>query len=248
VKSSRKHARQKEQELSWYHAARRLCSSLPSGEPQQLDPPAPDLVFAALDLGIEITEYLESEEGGSPLRRLEEERDAIIADAQRAFAASHTEQISVTAWWKPGCDGSIGNHAGYLSTSIAAVVSQLVRDGNTSWRPDWRVREDIILGQYLIGVDALPSKRAVLWQSSGSAMIPDPAEKLQKIIHGKASKLHGYRQSCTTVWLLIVAEPSLSTYFSPDEGFDAVVYRTPFDRVLVFDRFQHRVLPLKIAG
>ena len=242
-----KHFLQKEKELSWYKAARRVCSSLPAGEPELPDPPAPDLIFPDLDLGVEITEYLESEEGGSRLRRLEVERDTIIADAQRTFEASHDEQLFVTAWWKPGWDGSIAKQAGYLSTSIAAIVAQLVRDRRTSWRPDWRVREDIQLGQYLAGVDARPSKGPVVWQSAGSAMIPDPAEKLQRIMDGKAAKLDGYRNSCTIVWLLIVAEPSLSTYFSPDEGFDDAVYRTAFDEVFVFDRFQHRVLSLKIG-
>jgi hypothetical protein len=242
-----KHLRQKEKELRWYRAARQVCSPLPTEEPQLLDPPAPDLVFPDLNLGIEITEYLESEEGGSRMRRLELERDAIIADAQRAFEANHDEQLFVTAWWTPGWDGSIAHQAGYLSTSIAAIVSQLVRDRHTGWQPNWRVREDIPLGQFLMAVDVRPSKRPVPWQAAGSAMIPDPAEKLQGVIDGKASKLDGYRHSCSTVWLLIVAEPSLSTYFSPDEGFDETVYRTGFDKVFVFDRFQHRVLSLAIA-
>ena len=242
-----KHLRQKEKELSWYRAARQICASFPAQEPQLLDPPACDLVFPELSLGIEITEYLESELGGSPTRRLEVEREAIVADAQRAFEANHNDRLFVTAWWKPGSDESVARQAGYLSTSIAAIVSRLARGRQTVWQPNWRVREDIQLGRFLTAVEIRALTRTALWQSAGSAMIPEPVEKLQRIIDTKASKLDGYRRLCATVWLLIVAERSLSTYFSPDEGFDKNVYSTAFDKIFVFDRFQHRVLSLTIA-
>jgi hypothetical protein len=211
-------------------------------------PPAPDLVFPGLHLGVEVTEYLEPTPGGSALRRLEVQRAAIMAGAKAKFERSCDHQLFVTAWWNPGPIERLTHVASYLSDAIAAIVTTLVRNNGRNWRRDWRRREDMALGRYLFAVDVKPARCRVQWESAGSATIPDPIDKLQNILDGKAAKLAGYRKSCRSVWLLIVADPSLSTYFSPDEEFEAAVYRTAFDKVCVFDRWKGEVLSLQLLN
>lgn len=79
----------KVRELRWFKNAQTLCSTFPMGEPEQPDAPAADIRFSYLNLGIEITEYLTKQQGGSSRRGLESERDKIIAEAQRIFENGH---------------------------------------------------------------------------------------------------------------------------------------------------------------
>lgn len=75
----------KAKELRWFKASQALCPSFPPGEPEQPPAPAPDIRFQDLEIGIEITEYLPKEEGGSKRRELENLRDRIVNEARQEF-------------------------------------------------------------------------------------------------------------------------------------------------------------------
>lgn len=82
----------KAEELKWFKSAQALCSAFPSGEPNQPDPPAPDIQFSGL--GIEITQYYKK--GGSPRRRVEDKHDEILANAQHAFESVADVKVLVS--------------------------------------------------------------------------------------------------------------------------------------------------------
>ena len=196
-------------------------------------------------MGLEITEYLERKDGGSDLRRIEARRQRIAVDAQKIFRRDSTDPLFVTIWWRPGaaCDPRTPSAA--LSGSIASVVCELVLRGDTTWRADWKQRDRRQLCEYVFAVDAVPSRHSLQWESSCSAMVADAVQKIQEVLTGKESHVQTYRQACKTLWLLIVAEPVMSSYFSPDENFDSAVFETSFDRVFVYDGFVRRVIELK---
>lgn len=111
----------KEKELKWFKACQNLCPLFPPGEPEQNPSHArkPDIVFHHIGLGIEITEYLPKNEGGSSLRRSEVLRDRILQEAKKAFERSSNEQVVVLISWDP--------HQKFSSITKTDVAEQIAR-------------------------------------------------------------------------------------------------------------------------
>ena len=196
-------------------------------------------------MGIEVTEYLEREIGGSELRRNEKLRGEIVRNAQVIFEQTSKSQVFAVVWWGPDVQDDRMPRS-LLEEKIAATVSDLVLRGESTWKPNWREPGDWFLGSYIHAVDARRSRRHVDWESAVSAAVPDDVGKIQNVLNGKEPCLGAYLESAAKIWLLIVAEPAISTWFSPDENFDGAAYRTSFDRVFLYDGFKGRVIEPKI--
>jgi len=85
-----------------------------------------------------------------------------------------------------------------------------------------------------------------LWDSTRGASVPTlTPPDLQKRIHEKEGKITSYRQKCSQVWLLMVAnglEPSTHCELAPEvEGFQ---FETDFDRVFFLHHADELIVEL----
>jgi hypothetical protein len=235
----------KEKELKWFRACQSLCPLFPPGEPQQNPSHArkPDIVFHHIGLGIEITEYLPKDEGGSPLRRSEVLRDRILQEAKKTFERSSNEQVVVLVSWDPHQEFSSITKTDVAEQVARTIINMLANDVNL-WLPDWTTPEGKFLGRHIGHIDVWPHCERSAWISAESGTGGGDVFRVQQVIRGKETLVSKYRETCDNVWLLIVAEGHLSTFFSPDEDFPSAVFDTSFDQVFVFDAFHHQVRQL----
>lgn len=124
-----------------------------------------------------------------------------------------------------------------MENGIVEIVSDLIAKGQQRWLPDWSKFGNELINQYLSDIWIhLSGQTENNWTSAESGMAGRDVARVQEVINGKEPRVLAYRQRCTEgVWLLIVAELRISSYFSPDEDFDGAIFRTSFDRVFVFD-------------
>lgn len=233
----------KEKELKWFKTCQNLCSLFPPGEPEQNPSHVrkPDIVFQHIGLGIEITEYLPKHEGGSPLRRSEVLRDRILQEAKKAFERSRNEQIVVSVSWDPHQEFSSITKTD-VAEQIARTVINMLANGVNWWLPDWTTTEGKFLGRHVSDIWIWPQCDRNEWISAESGTGGDDVCRVQQIIRGKEALVSKYRETCNNnIWLLIVAEGHLSTFFSPDEDFPSAVFDTSFDQVFLFDAFHNQV-------
>jgi hypothetical protein len=249
IESSR--TRKQRKEYSWFEQARRVCSAFPQGPFEQPDPP--DIFFRDRQLGIEIIEYIRGQgiKGGSPERRLESNREKIVAVAQAKFEQRSSGNIHVSVFWVNKTVPH-GTRASLIADRLTELVSGMLRMSDVldlCWRPNFNVITNRLDIEYFgqICVRRLRKSNSS-WTCDNAGMIGNYAELLQKTIDIKKSKVPRYAESCGEVWLLIVATPHyISTTFSPDEDFDSATFRTHFHRVFVLDSFRDQVRELKIT-
>jgi hypothetical protein len=232
----------KEKELKWFKACQNLCPLFPPGEPEQNPSHArkPDIVFPRIGLGVEITEYLPKIEGGSSLRRSEVLRDRILQEAKKAFERSSNEQVVVSVSWDPHQEFSPITKAD-VAEKIARTVTNMLANGVNWWLPDWTTTEGKFLGRHISDISIWPKCKQSAWTSAESGTLGGDVCRIQQIIRGKEALVLKYRETCSKVWLLIVAEGHLSTFFSPDEDFSTAVFDTSFDLIFLFDAFRNQV-------
>jgi hypothetical protein len=243
----------KVKELRWFQTSQELCPLFPAGEPDQPPSPAPDIRFQDLDLGIEITEYLVKQpEGGSPRRQLENLRDKVINEAKRVFETRSEEMLFVSVFWTPDRRFSSETRESLVKGIVKVVSNLLTQDEvswRTPWRPDWEKSDDRILGQYIGEIwIARRGRGSSAWTCADGGAVGGDVQRLQATINGKEPNVAKYRgdRGSGIVWLLIVAEARISSYFSPDEDFDQSIFHTSFDRVFVLDVFRHQVRELRV--
>lgn len=232
----------KEKELKWFKTCQSLCSLFPTGEPEQNPSHSrkPDIVFQDAGLGIEITEYLHKHEGGSPLRRSEVLRDRILEEAKKAFERESNDQVVVSVSWDPHQKFSPRTKSN-VAEQIARTVIVMLANGVNWWMPDWTTTEGKSLGRHVGHIEIWPRGDQSAWTSTESGTGGGDVCRVQEIIRGKEALVSKYRETCTNVWLLIVAEGHLSTFFSPDEDFPNAVFDASFDQVFLFDAFRNQV-------
>lgn len=235
---------QKEQELKWFEACQALCSFFPRGKPEQNPShgPEPDILYREIKLGVEITEYLPKQTGGSPLRASEAQHARILESAKKAFEQFSHQQVFVSVSWDPHLEHSTARND--IAEKIARKVLNMLVQGRNWWRPDWTMVEDKTLGRYVGDIWIWPNSSVCEWTSAESGTAGNDVRRVQETIRGKEEWVSKYRDTCEVLWLLIVADAKISTYFSPDEDFPGAVFETTFDRVFLFDVFHSRVIKL----
>ena len=82
----------------------------------------------------------------------------------------------------------------------------------------------------------------------GGGFIELQIDELQGLIASKDAKVQEYLRHCETAWLIIVAD---GQYISSNAELPPEVrqhaYKSQFERVLFYDRFSQRVVPLIVA-
>lgn len=232
----------KEKELKWFKTCQNLSPLFPSGEPEQnpSHAPEPDILFRGKDLGIEITEYLPKHDGGSPLRRSEVLRDRILQEAKEVFERASNDRIVVSVSWDPHQEFSPKTKSN-VAEQIAQRVTAMLANRVNWWLPDWKTTEGKSLGRHVGYIEIWPRGGQSAWTSTESGTGGGDVRRVQQIIRGKEALVSKYRKTCSNVWLLIVADGHLSTFFSPDEDFHSAVFETSFDQVFLLDAFRSQV-------
>ena len=217
----------------------------PDGEAEQNPSHAsePDRVFREVGLGIELTEYLPKQSRGSASRAFDVQHAQILDRARAAFEQLTNQQVFVSVSWAPHQALSLTINVGLSEQIARTVLSMLVRRTDW-WQPDWSTVEGRTLGRDIGDIWIWPKSSSSEWTSAESGMVGDDVRRVQATIHGKDPFVPKYRKTCDTIWLLIVAEANISTYFSPDEDFPSAVFETAFDQVFLFDAFHGEVRTL----
>ncbi len=133
-----------------------------------------------------------------------------------------------------------------LVRGIASQVSGLLAQKRRCWQTDWAKPDDRILGQYIEEIWIDPEHGNSHWNCGDAGVASDAVQRVQAIINGKESRTAKYRGVCKIVWLLIVAEGRISSWFAPHEEFDHAIFPSSFDRVFAFDVFRNQVRELTI--
>jgi hypothetical protein len=200
-------------------------------------------------LGLEVTRvYHESPAGKPDLRKLEGERDQILAGAHRRWEQLQRPPVTVYVTFVPR------RSPGKSSTRM--VVDQLVNlvmlnlpevDGVRRLTSEWPTRDH--LPESVVSLEVLrPSYHAQsYWFSPDGGIVPDlnPVH-LQARIDSKDLKLARQPGAPAESWLLLVAEGSRSsgTFNFVPEALEHV-YRSVFMKTYLFEAFSRRVVLLK---
>jgi hypothetical protein len=117
-----------------------------------------------------------------------------------------------------------------------------------TWRlnKEWPQALPEVIGELLY--ERVSKKEYELWSTPRSCMLPALSKtQIQARLDHKEKKLPWYRQTCDSVWLLIVLDGgSPATYQSVDDGLFTLRYTSSFDRVFLMERFSEKLHELKL--
>lgn len=238
-------------ELGWLRAFQEKCSECPRTDPTQPAPPAPDIIFAEVGLGIEITEYSMGQgKTGSRARQFENVHQRIVRAAQIEFEQRSTIRIQVSVHWTNFGECPRLSEEKAVAHGIARHVTT-----NTTTRiggrfVDWGPSNDPLLEKYRVEVNVFPidGAGASCWSSGACFCFPDEAVRIQTTLKEKEPKISDYRKYCENLWLLIIAHRDfLSSQFSPNPTLLQQTFASSFDRVFILDETRSSVFEIKTA-
>jgi hypothetical protein len=242
----------KVKELERLLVFQKLCLECPRSKPSQPEPPAPDIIFAKCNLGIEITEYsLGQGKDGSLPRQLESIRQRIICAAQIKYELTSKRWIQVTIMWaNDQCP------AKKEEKNIAQEIARLVTDQHfqnaRGFHIDWEEFESPLLQKFIASIGVMligPQEGQSCW-SSKSALCPgEAAPRIQVALDEKESKVAEYRKYCQNLWLLIIADANYFTsWFSQDKKLQCATFNSSFDRVFLLDEVRNSIHEFKVES
>jgi hypothetical protein len=136
--------------------------------------------------------------------------------------------------------------------TVAAALKRLVAAMNVGegqvlrWDYDW-VNRDLFPDEIVaVRVAKLAALTKSHWSCPDAGLVPDvEPRQIQAVIDEKAGRLHDYRQECSAVWLVIVADGfSISTMHTVTRAAARHRYWSPFDRTLYFENFSRQAISL----
>jgi hypothetical protein len=204
-------------------------------------------------LGIEHTQFVRESDNptGSRMRARESTEDKVLRLASIAHESRGLPPVWINVLWSLH-----GLPASSRVPELASVLADLVevylpnQDGEVSIRhphPAWRSLPQEVSSLSIRRKEIFTKN---LWVSTRASFIPTltPLD-LQKRIQEKEDKVSSYREKCSQVWLLIVAnglEPSTFCKLAPEiEGFR---FETDFDRVFFLHYADELVVELSTRG
>jgi hypothetical protein len=188
-------------------------------------------------IGIEHTQFFRESNNpsGSRMRARESPEDKVLRLASSRYESRDLPLVWVNVLWKldelPTSSSRVPELASLLADLVEVHLPK--QDGEVAIKhphPAWRSLPQEV-SSLSIRRKEIFSKN--LWVSTRAGFIPTltPLD-LQKRIREKEDKVFSYREKCSQVWLLIVAnglEPSTFGELAPEiEGF---LFETSFDRV-----------------
>lgn len=197
-------------------------------------------------IGIEHTEYVRASDdrNGPPPRAREHVENKILWLASREHESRGLPPVTVYVYWNPHFAPNWLDSRG-----LVASLSNLVRDhlpasnGNVTIKyphPAWRSLPQEVTSLCIYRCENIGEN---LWNSPRGSSVPIlSAAELQEIVSSKEAKVSSYREMCSEVWLLVVAEglqPSTHCRLAPEAG--EYPFETSFDRAF-FLHYSHGLL------
>jgi len=242
-----KKAREFERLLAFQNA----CLDCPRSAPAQPAPPAPDGLFTAEKLGIEITEYsLGQGKPGSLPRQQETVHQRIAHQAQSLYEARLTRHLQVNILWTIFTSCPALREEPQIAQEIARHVLESTHDQLHICRVSWKNINNALLTKYGIEISICPIEGAgkSCWSSMACFSFPPEAARIQKALDEKESKVTEYRKTCDEVWLLLVASSEfLSSQFTPDSSLEKMQFTSSFDRVFLLEEPRNTIHEFQIA-
>jgi hypothetical protein len=243
--------KKKDRERSFLDELRAIYTEFPSGS--VVDSECPDFLVqkGGKVIGIEMTDFVRGQgQSGSPQRESERLWDMVAVKAQAEF--EKISDMPINIWF-------IGQlHKALVFSIVQKLASETVQ--LILRNIPARIYEHVVLtnremrgtslGQYISRIHILRvrNKDQVYWSSVRVDWTDVGCNEIANIIASKDAKIPHYLMRCDKVWLIIVAGAEaqhISSYMSAQEQLANCEFESHFDRVLIYDRIQKQVLPLK---
>ncbi|MBI5773105.1 MAG: hypothetical protein HZA89_05090 [Verrucomicrobia bacterium] len=238
----------KREEKYFYERFCELSGRIVDSLAEQLEPPAPDIVFrdGERKIGLEITRIVSNQED----RRVEEELERLLAEAQSTFEGQGGPPLLVAVFWSHNFKPKKSNRRQLVSGLVNLVLQNNPNIGDEvdlGWHNLPKEWQSIL---HRVGIHRWPKLHQGLWQNSKAAAVPEKDESiLQDCVTKKEKHVTGYRSLCNEVWFLIVAETNkVSSWWELNASASQATYRTSFDRVFVLADWPRRVVELRTAS
>ncbi len=200
-------------------------------------------------IGIEHTQWFRESNnpGGSRLRARESTEDKVLRLASSGYESRGLPPVRVNvlwSFWDFPTLSRIRELANVLADLVEAHLPE--QDGEVAIKDPHPAWSSLPPEVSFLSIRRKKIFSKNLWDSTRGASIPTliPLD-LQKRIHEKEGKITSYRQKCSQVWLLMVAngfEPSTHCELAPEvERFQ---FETDFDRVFFLHHADELIVEL----
>jgi hypothetical protein len=239
----------KERELKSILAFQQNCPACPRSTPIQPEPPAPDVLFSDCGLGIEITEYsLGQGKNGSLPRQYETVHQRIAEAAQTEYESSLKHHLQVSILWTMFTTCPTVREEKSIAQAIAQMVAAKTSTLSELRHVDWGEFNSPLVRKYGVELSIYPiaGQGRSCWSSMACFNFPREASRIQTALDEKESKVSGYRKTCQSVWLLVIADRNVfSSTFSFDPKLLQMTFQSSFDRVFLIDEPQNTIYEFK---
>jgi hypothetical protein len=225
-----------------------IYSDFPSGT--FADTELPDfLVSSACQVtGIEIVNYVRGQDRvGSDHRRNEMLWQKIANDARREFESDHSDSLMVHFLWHSDRYPRKADVPAIVTSAAKIIAEHMPQNIFESTRIAGNKLSSTPLHAFVssVHVTRVRKRRQASWSYINAGLISVSANELQQSIASKNTKVPEYLQRCDEVWLLIIADGGYiySTAELP-EDIRQVYFRSPFQRILFYDRPNRRITTL----
>ena len=189
---------QKKKELSWLLIFQEQCLDCPRSIPDQLEGPAPDLIFSESCLGIEVTEYLLGQgKNGSHSRRLERVRQRVVREAQSEYERNFPLCLQVEVIWAT-MDCPTKREEKPISQALAGLVASQTSGSGKLCRISWEQFDELVLQKYVaeVSIYVMGEIGQSGWSSAAAFWLWEAKKRVQVALDEKEPKISAYRKFC----------------------------------------------------
>lgn len=241
---------QKERENLLLHEVAEIYDDFPSDK--IIASESPDFLISGESdtVGIELTDYIRGQgEQGSFKRRNEILWQQVANHARTIYEMHNSAPLLVHFFWH-----DLKHLKEEDLDELAQTAARLVKANIPDKRFERSMLEYHDLHEsplegflHALHITRVRNVKQSLWSFAAADFIDLQAEELQWLISQKNSKVPEYLTSCATVWLLIVADGAyLSSNISISEEITEHKYVSRFERILLYNRFDRKVLTLPV--
>jgi hypothetical protein len=239
----------KEREQFYLDEVIKLGCDLPYGNITKSE--SPDFLLTTINgqvIGIEVTRFFHGNPRKSfSLRQREVLYQQVIDEAYRLFFNTHTEPIFVLFSWNDICQ--VKSFQVYsLAKKIVEVleynIPQKIKEHvHLKYEYFWQIG----MSNYLHGMDIFRFSKSNRWGFIEAGFTGVSVDDIQGMISSKNLKVDSYRKKAQYIWLIIVAEGiHISSSISLSNEVKSHRFRSNFDRILIYERVENKIIPLII--
>lgn len=204
-------------------------------------------------IGIEVTDFIRGQgAGGSPQREDEKLWDMVASKARAEY--EQTSDVPVDIRFLGGLRRTLTFPiVQKLASETAQLVLQHIPRGLfESIELTNEEMEGTALSEFISRVRILRvrNKGQALWASIRAGWTGAIPNEIQSLVSMKDVKVQDYLKNCDEVWLVIVAEADalyISSHITSHENLARHTFTCQFNRALLYDRIERKVIPLNIS-